>query len=205
MIRKGLYGMVVCGGQSTRMGTDKSEMVYHKKPQREHVSEMLSDFCEKVFVSCNSKQAGRISNPDSLLIDLPEFSNIGPMAALLTANFFFPDRDFVVLACDYPFIIKKDLASFLQAIDEKSFAAAFYNEQHGVYEPLIAWYSKDALLEIQNRFHSQQYSLQKFLKDSEAQQFKPSDTEHMKSVDTPEDSFQAKQIIYHKMHFQTCL
>jgi len=195
MVREEFYGLVVCGGQSSRMGTDKSELVYYQKPQREHVSEMLSDFCEKVFVSCNGKQASRNGNTDSVLIDLPEFSNIGPMAALLTAYSFFPDRDFLVLACDYPFITKKDLASFLQTIDEKSFAAAFFNEQQGVYEPLIAWYSKEALHEIQNRFHSQQYSLQKFLKDSEAQQFKPSNTENMKSVDTPEDSLHAKLVI----------
>ena len=177
------------------MGSDKSEIVYYQKPQWEHVSELLTGFCEKVFVSCNGKQASRHVNADSVLIDLPVFSNIGPMAALLTAYSYFPDRDFLVLACDYPFITQEDLESFLQTIDEKSFAAAFYNEQHAVYEPLIAWYSKEALHEIQNYFHNQHYSLQKFLKESDAQQFKPSNTEHMKSVDTPEDSLKAKMII----------
>ncbi|KAA6439791.1 NTP transferase domain-containing protein [Dyadobacter flavalbus] len=205
MMRKGLYGMVVCGGQSTRMGTDKSEIVYYKKPQREHVSDMLRIFCEKVFVSCNSNQAGRISNPDSLLIDLPEFSNIGPMAALLTANTVFPENDFLVLACDYPFIDAEDLDFFLQTINEKSFTAAFYNDKDSVYEPLIAWYSKESLQKIKNCFYNQQFSLQRFLKESNAQQFKPIHTDHLKSVDTPEDSFNAKRIISTENDFKVCL
>ena len=138
MIRKGLYGLVVCGGQSTRMGMDKSEIIYYQKPQREHVAGMLEIFCEKVYISCNRKQASRISNAGSLLVDLPEFSNIGPMAALLTANSFFPENDFLVLACDYPFIDVEDLQSLLQTIDDNSFAAAFYHDKHSVYEPLIA-------------------------------------------------------------------
>lgn len=195
MIRAAFYGLVVCGGQSSRMGTDKSELVYYQKTQREHVSEMLAGFCEKVFVSCNGKQASRNANANSVLIDLPEFSNIGPMAALLTAYSYVPDRDFLILACDYPLITMEDLESFIETIDEKSFAAAFYNEQHAVYEPLIAWYSKEAMHEIQNRFQCQHYSLQKFLKESDAQQFIPSNTKNIKSVDTPEDSLKAKMII----------
>lgn len=204
MIRKGLYGLVVCGGQSSRMGTDKSEIIYFQKPQREHVSEMLGIFCEKVFISCNGKQASRIPNTDSLFIDLPEFSNIGPMAALLTAYSFFPDYDFLVLACDYPFITKEDLESFLPILHKNSFAAAFYHEKHSVYEPLIAWYSKESLHAIQNRFYKKQYSLQSFLKESDAQRFKPFNTDHVKSVDTPEDSFKAKQIISNKNEFKAC-
>jgi len=200
-MRNGLYGLVVCGGQSSRMGTDKSEIVYYQKPQREHVSEMLENFCEKVFISCNGKQASRISNSNSLLTDLPEFSNIGPMAALLTANAVFPENDFVVLACDYPFIDIKDLESFLQAIHKESFAAAFYNEKHAVYEPLIAWYSKEALHEIQHYFHNKQFSLQRFLKETHAQQFKPVNDNNLKSVDTPEDAINAKLIISNKNNF----
>ena len=38
-----LLGLVICGGRSTRMGTDKSRLVYYQKPQYEHVADLLAD------------------------------------------------------------------------------------------------------------------------------------------------------------------
>src|SRR5688572_22170139 len=91
------HGLVLCGGQSARMGTDKSLLVYHDKPQRYHVCEMLGSFCEKVFISCNEKQADSMQDGHDFIIDLPAFHNTGPMAGLLTAYSTYPGKNFLVL------------------------------------------------------------------------------------------------------------
>ena len=46
-----LHGLVVCGGQSTRMGMDKSQLQYHGVPQREWLYELLQPLCEDVYIS----------------------------------------------------------------------------------------------------------------------------------------------------------
>ncbi|MCL4693819.1 MAG: NTP transferase domain-containing protein, partial [Candidatus Hydrogenedentes bacterium] len=51
-----LYGLVLAGGKSTRMGQDKSALRYYDKPQVAHCLEMLGQFCKRVYVSCRADQ-----------------------------------------------------------------------------------------------------------------------------------------------------
>ena len=60
MNKNALYGLIMCGGKSSRMGTDKSRIVYQQKEQQYHVYQMLQTFCEKVFISCNAEQGKTI-------------------------------------------------------------------------------------------------------------------------------------------------
>jgi len=193
--RKGLYGLVICGGKSTRMGSDKSLMIYHEKPQREHVYEMLRNLCEEVFFSCNRDQISSFPASSPILPDLEPYENIGPMAALLTAFSTYPDQHFFVLGCDYPFITSQDLEEFSQSIETDEIAAAFYKKENLVYEPLIAWYSKRSFIQIQRMFDNKQYSLQYFLKENNAAKFESVRPENIRSVDTPEEHRIAKEAI----------
>lgn len=180
------FGIVVCGGKSTRMGTDKSMLSYHGKPQLYHVYEMLEGLCEKVFISCNREQAGRISSPHQYLEDLPEFEEIGPMAAILTAFHIAKNHDFLVIGCDYPFLTPRELESFLLSIDKNHVATAFYNEEKSLYEPLLALYSSGAGEMIREMFDEGNYSLQSFLRNSSAGKFIGFKRESITSVDSPE-------------------
>jgi hypothetical protein len=47
-----LYGLVLAGGESSRMEQEKSEIPYHGVPQVRFCVELLSEFCEKVYLSC---------------------------------------------------------------------------------------------------------------------------------------------------------
>ena len=49
-------GLVLAGGLSTRMGTDKGLINYHGTPQREYLFELLSKVCHRVFTSCRIGQ-----------------------------------------------------------------------------------------------------------------------------------------------------
>lgn len=177
------------------MGLDKSSLIYHEKPQRDHVYEMLKIECESVFFSCNTDQISSFPSFSPILPDLEEYENIGPMAGLLTAFSAYPNRDFLVVACDYPLLTLKDLEAFLQSIDENKIAAAFYNRENSVYEPLIAWYSKRSFIEIQRMYDCEQYSLQHFLKEHDALKFESFRPENIKSVDTPQEYRLAKEEI----------
>ncbi len=57
MTGKILYGLVLCGGNSSRMGRDKSKITYHLKEQKYHVFDLLKELSDKVFISCNHDQS----------------------------------------------------------------------------------------------------------------------------------------------------
>lgn len=200
-MKKELYGLVVCGGQSTRMGTDKSVIDYHGKPQRYYVYEMLEWICDKVFISCNSVQTNSIIAPYATLTDLPQYENIGPMAALLTAFNYFPGHDFLIVGCDYPYITTKDLKEFSRSVDQEKVASAFYNHESAMYEPLLGWYSQKSKNEIQRMYSDNEFSLQHFLKENEAGKHQPARPKNLVSVDTPEDCKLAKENIIRKIQF----
>lgn len=199
-MKKELYGLVVCGGKSTRMGTDKSLINYHGKPQRYYVYEMLEWVCDKVFISCNRAQATKIIAPYQIMADLPNLENVGPMAALLTAFSTYPDKDFLVVGCDYPFITTRDLKEFEKVLDREQSASAFYNEENDIYEPLLAYYSERSGNEIQRMYTGNQYSLQHFLKEHGAEKYNPVRPKRMISIDTPEDFQAAKEKIALKIN-----
>src|SRR5688500_16599101 len=104
-----VYGLVVCGGKSTRMGTDKSMLNYYGEPQRYHLYNMLSKLCERVFISCNAEQAANIPDKYSVIIDDNQYGDIGPMVALLTALDKYPNVSFLAVGCDYPHLRIEEL------------------------------------------------------------------------------------------------
>ncbi|MCF2487099.1 molybdenum cofactor guanylyltransferase [Dyadobacter sp. CY347] len=185
-----LYGLAVCGGKSLRMGTDKSQLQYFDIPQADRVVILLSPICTEVFLSCNPTQAAIFEN-NKIITDLPEYEDIGPMAALLSAFKTYPNADFLVAGCDYPFLTPDALTEFLSSIQTGSIAAAFYNAD-GKYEPLLAWYAKEAAPLLFERFERGHHSLQHFLREIHAEKYIPKSEKVMISVDTPEVYDQVK-------------
>jgi len=183
------YGLVVCGGQSSRMGTDKSMLQYYDKPQRYHVYDMLLPFCEKVFISCNAAQAKSITEDYNFIKDDPLYSDIGPMVALLTAFTQCPGKNLLLIGCDYPFLTAGELELF--STHCKDTPVAFYNEADDVYEPMLAWYPYSYFDKLKIMFTEKQFSLQYFLKDSNATKYLPVNTDTIKSIDTNEDLLEA--------------
>ena len=179
-----LYGLVVCGGQSTRMGTDKSLLKYHDIAQRYYVYQMLEGFCDKVFISCNTDQAIEIDEFYNLIIDKADYVNIGPMAALLSAGLIYPDASFLAIGCDYPFITPHDLEKLIENRESETEAVCFYNPKTQFEEPLLAIYEKSCLPKLQHYFKNGNYSMRHFLKTINTKRITPSSFKSITSVDT---------------------
>lgn len=192
MVATTTIGLVSCGGASTRMGTDKSLLVYHEKPQRYHVYELLQFFCKEVYLSCNAAQLPGISGSYQTMPDLPAYEHTGPMAALLTAYQLHPGHHFLVLGCDYPFITTATIAQLLPSAGEEPAARALYREREQVYEPLLAFYPATVAGLLQQLWEQRQYSLQRLLKTVHAKKIIPAEERVMQSIDTPEAFAAAK-------------
>ncbi len=175
------------------MGTEKHMLQYYQKPQCFHLIDMILPICTEAFISCNVNQSKLIDANYPIIIDDNQFIDIGPMAALLTAFAKYPDKNILMIGCDYPFITASDLAKFNKQYNLTP--QAYYNTIEDLYEPLLAWYPFTAFEELNKRFHANQYSLQHFLKESNTKKIFPKSKISIKSVDTPQEFIEALTII----------
>ena len=182
-------GLVMCGGQSNRMGTDKSMLQYHNKPQRYHVYEMLLPFCDSVFISCNAEQALDMAAGYHYMPDDATFSHIGPIGALLTAFYKNPDKHILLIGCDYPFLQATELEIFSTHCKDRP--VSFYNAAADIYESMIAWYPNTCFEELKNMFKAKELSLQHLLRKTNAVKYIPSTQNSITSIDTREGYEQA--------------
>ena len=138
-----LYGLVLSGGKSTRMGEDKGLITYHDLPQREHLYHLLNEVCEQTFLSIRKDQEKEISNTFNTIIDKDDFR--GPYNGLLSAHIAHPEVAWLVLACDLPLMDKKALQELIAARNAEKIASAFADATNPLPEPLCAIWEPEAL------------------------------------------------------------
>ncbi len=138
-----IYGLVLSGGKSTRMGMDKGLIPYHGVPQREYLYELLEKVCEKVFMSVRGDQLEEVDNRFNTIVDSDEFR--GPYNGLLSAHKKYPEAAWLVLACDLPLIDEAALNDLLLKRDPKKLATAYAVKENPLPEPLCAIWEPQAL------------------------------------------------------------
>lgn len=130
-----IYGLVLAGGKSTRMGADKSVMQWHGKEQRYHMADVLAQLCDDIFISCRPEQQGDI---DPHYKTLPDSYTVGgPYGAILSAFKAHPYVAWLVTACDLPLLDAATLQYLLQHRNTNSIATTFKSPFDGLPEPLI--------------------------------------------------------------------
>lgn len=182
-----LYGLVVCGGKSSRMGSDKSLLNYHGKPQRYHLYELMKPLCDRVFISCNRLQAPDIPAEYEVLVDDDVYENMGPLAALLTAYKHYPDSAFMLVGCDYPYVDSDALITLSKATLQSKNAVAYYNMQAEKYEPLLSGFQYFKEYYINSNLNLQNLSLQQILHNVCADIIIPKNDLIIKSIDTEDE------------------
>ncbi|KUG08969.1 molybdenum cofactor biosynthesis protein MoaC [Solirubrum puertoriconensis] len=130
-----LRGLVLAGGQSQRMQTDKGRLHYHGREQREHAAALLAPWCQEVFVSCRAEQAAEL--PAGLQPLPDQFLNLGPMGGILSALRHDPNAAWLVVACDLPFLSETTLQHLVQHRNPARVATAFQSPENEFPEPLI--------------------------------------------------------------------
>lgn len=131
-----LYGLILTGGMSRRMGREKASLSYHGRPHWQYLGEALRPFVSRVYWSCTKKQKDEWRLGDHGIVD--KNSECGPAEGLRTAFGAHPLVAWLVLGCDYPFLTTADLRQLREARDEHADATAFLNPEDGGPEPFLA-------------------------------------------------------------------
>lgn len=140
-----VYGLVLCGGKSTRMGEDKGAIVYHDRPQRVYLFDLLSQICTRTFYSIREDQVSSLPEGADFITDTDKYK--GPYNGLLSAFESYPHVAWMVMACDLPLMHKGALEHLRAERDAEKAATAFSTEESRLPEPLAAIWEPAGLRE----------------------------------------------------------
>ena len=153
-----ITGIILSGGQSTRMGTDKALLQINGKTLLENAIEICKPVCNEILISSNNprhKKSGYQIIPD-------EYKNAGPLSGIYSC--------LKISINKWSFVISVD-AAFVNTEFIK-----YLNSQTGVFdaivpihikgkEPLISLYNKSGLTVMQRHLNSENFKMHNLLND----------------------------------------
>jgi len=178
-------GLVLTGGKSTRMGSDKSVLNYHGKPQKEYAKELLENAGMEVFYS--------VQNPSENENEIADtFLHLGPFGGICSAFQKNPNSAWFVLATDVPFVDETLIQMLLQHRNPSKIATAIKGKGKDFPEPLITIYEPKAYPKLL-AYLAQGYSCpRKVLINSEVEILSVDDA-LIRNINTPQEFELAKK------------
>jgi molybdenum cofactor guanylyltransferase len=159
-----MIGLVLCGGKSLRMGTDKG-LMGNPQPWVLRAMQQLHQMELETFVSINTTQqeAYRAIIATELLIeDSDNFTAKGPILGVLSC-FEKQNNNILALACDMPFITTTVLEILLANYHQHPDFDVYLFEKEGNLEPLCGIYTTKGLEKIQDFLQLGNFSMRFFL------------------------------------------
>lgn len=136
-----IYGLLLVGGESRRMGRDKALLKYaNEQTQLERSAALLKTVCSQVFISLRAEQNFALpAGTQAIRDNTPEIK--GPLCGIITAQSAHPEAHWLVLACDLPNLIQPTLEKLITAFRQQLPALTAYRSSHDqLPEPLCALY-----------------------------------------------------------------
>lgn len=180
-----LYGLVLAGGKSIRMGEDKALFQWHGKEQMYYLANMLFQFCDNVFISCRIEQVNCIDKKYKIIPD--EFENAGPLAAIISAFHQNKNCAWLVVACDLPLLDAKTIDFLVQQRDETAVATTFQSAYDNLPEPLLTIWEPKSLPLLETALSEKKYSPRQVLMNAKITVLLAPDLNVLLNVNTPEE------------------
>jgi molybdopterin-guanine dinucleotide biosynthesis protein A len=182
-----LYGLVLAGGKSERMGTDKGKIQWHGKEQRYWMADLLKKFCIDVFISCRAEQAEEIKGNNYKAIK-DEFSAAGPLGAIVSAYNAVGGVAWLVVACDLPLLDADTIRNLIEHRDENVIATAYCSPADHLPEPLVAIWEPHADRLLREALKKNQFSPRQILMQQNSCCISPVNPDSLINVNYPEDA-----------------
>jgi molybdopterin-guanine dinucleotide biosynthesis protein A len=186
-----LKGLVLAGGESSRMGKDKGLIDYHGIPQREYVFELLSAVTKQTFISCKPGQME--DNRFPVLEDA--FFDLGPFGAVLTAFQHDSSCAWFVVACDFPLLDLPSLSQLVTERDPSQMATCFWDDKAQLPEPWITILEPrihPVLIDYHQRGKS---SLRGILEDHRSHNIVPMNSDILLNANSPAEEAKLRAMI----------
>lgn len=142
-----MTGVILCGGASSRMGSDKGLLLRNGKHWVMHTAALMKDCGLSYVVSVaghNILDYQQVLPGATLICDDPSLQVGGPLKGILSVNLAMPAEDLLVLAVDMQEMKPYFLQQIIDASKENDAQAILFKHDDQV-EPLCAWYRADGL------------------------------------------------------------
>lgn len=158
-----MLGVVLSGGLSSRMGTDKGLIKQETKTWAQIALDKLVALQIPVVISVNATQYVEypaVFRAEQLVKDDDRLAIRGPLAGVLSVHRRFPREDLFVLACDMPLMERSMMEQLIAVYKNNHEEDAFIFTNHGEAEPLCAIYTAKALAATLDLYHSSKLTKQ---------------------------------------------
>lgn len=185
---KQLRGIVMCGGKSRRMGTDKGLIPIHDTCWAAFMAAKLATTSLPVSISINNTQQQQYRaffSDEELIIDSLNIG--GPLNGLLSVHAQYPDDDLLLLACDMISMQSETLSRLINIYTTEASCDFYVYQNVDFAEPLCAIYTSQGLKKlIQNQAPAslQNSSLQKVLNEGITKHLTIAEPESFKNQNT---------------------
>ncbi|MEC5422520.1 molybdenum cofactor guanylyltransferase [Virgibacillus sp. C22-A2] len=149
-------GVILSGGKSSRMGTNKALLKLGNKKVIEHIADELQSLTDEVIIVTNEPSLYTFLD---LQLICDRHQDKGPLAGLESAFHHINADTFVVAACDMPFVKQSVYAHLLQQTENYDAAVPIYNRQ---IHPLSAVYKRSVLPLMQQRLENNELQVKGF-------------------------------------------
>lgn len=176
-----ITGIILAGGKSSRMGTDKALIDVKGKKLIEYSIAVMKQICGHIIISASNPVYEKFGFP----IVADSFQGIGPIAGLEACLRYSKTKINLVAPCDSPFL---SINLFRETLKETAgYEAAVPILQDGKVEPLAGYYSKEALPTIIQQIEKGDYKLQNLLKAMNTKYVSITNPAYLMNINTPRD------------------
>lgn len=149
-----ITGIILAGGKSARMGTDKGFVMLNSKTFIAHIIDVLKPMVNDIVIVSNNSDYDvyNLSRIDDI------FENAGPLAGLYSGLKHSKSEFNLVLSCDVPLISNKVLNKLIEEFDKKMDVIQI--QCQGKTMPLIAIYKKQCSKTLLELLHKGERRLQ---------------------------------------------
>lgn len=178
-----IVGLALAGGQSSRMGHDKTRIDYHGIPQYRHVYDLLDSLTGSAYLS--ERETGQFNDIANRIAD--RLVGMGPFGGIISAFMHNPNAAWLVVATDLPLVDRALLEALIAQRDPSKVATAFMNPETGFPDPLITLWEPKAYPRLLGAMAMGHSCPRKVLINSDTKIITPPDAGKLANVNTPEE------------------
>ncbi len=175
-----IYGLILTGGESSRMGQNKSLLNFNGKEQYKYLYELMLKSFSKTFISCKEYQKDLYSDDINKIFD--SFNYLGAIGGIISALNKFPDKAWFVIACDLPYVDEKAIKDLILQRNYFKYATTYISSNDNLPEPLCTIYEPKSKIRM-TQFLGLGYDCpRKFLINSEVNLINQADLKYLTNI-----------------------